>query len=875
MKGSEIRKKFLDYFAGHYHQVVKSSSLVPKNDPTLLFTNAGMNQFKDCFLGIEKRPYKRACSCQKCVRAGGKHNDLENVGYTARHHTFFEMLGNFSFGDYFKKDAIFYGWDFLTRELGLPKEKLWVTIYKDDDEAFQLWQEITGIKPERIVRLGEKDNFWAMGDEGPCGPCSEIIIDQGEHIGCGRKDCAVGCDCDRFLELWNLVFMQYNRYKDGTLEPLPNPSIDTGMGLERITAVLQGKNSNFETDLLFPYIEKMSLLAKVQYGSDKKTDVHLRVIADHIRAITFLISDGVFPSNEGRGYVLRRIMRRATRHAKMLGFDKPILYSLTEEVVKVMGDAYPELYDTIELVKKVVLNEEERFLETLDSGLKILYEQIEKLKKSGNTVLSGEIAFKLYDTYGFPIDLTQDFLREINMQVDMNEFESLMEKQRESARKHWKGEEEAIDTLYKTLAQEIKVDFIGYDSLTAEGKILKIIQEGFTVSEIIENESGEIITNKTPFYGESGGQVGDVGTIEGDNFIFEVVDTKKYGDLIIHKGKVTKGSIHEGDSCILRVHDDLRDNTMSHHTATHLLQSALQKTLGSHVKQAGSLVTPTRLRFDFTHFSQLTKEELNSVEEQINRWIRENRKVIVSYLPYDEAIKRGAMAIFGEKYGDIVRLVEIEGVSKELCGGTHQKFTGNIGLFKIVSEESVAAGVRRIEACAGASALAYIKEKESIIEKLSQLLKSNPNDLENKVEKLLKREMELEREIESLSSKLMKHELNSALQTKVTEGGLKLFGVGISARDTEQMRNILDTLKNKDQQAIIFIASLIDDRGSCLLYVPDSLTDKYDAGKLLQEITKAFGGRGGGKKQLAQGGFSKDISLKQAIETFFKIMEKK
>ena len=873
MKGSEIRKKFLDYFAGHHHQVVKSSSLVPKNDPTLLFTNAGMNQFKDCFLGIEKRPYKRACSVQKCVRAGGKHNDLENVGYTARHHTFFEMLGNFSFGDYFKREAIFYGWDFLTREMGLPKEKLWVTIYKDDDEAFELWQKVADVKPDRIVRLGEKDNFWAMGDEGPCGPCSEIIIDQGEDVGCGSKDCKIGCDCDRFLELWNLVFMQYNKLKDGTLQPLPNPSIDTGMGLERITAIIQGKKTNFETDLLFPYIEKMASIAKVEYGKERKVDIHLRVIADHIRAMTFLISDGVFPSNEGRGYVLRRIMRRAIRHVKMLGFDKPILFNLTEEVVNVMKDAYPELIDSRELVKKVVLNEEERFFETLDSGLKILNEHLEKMKLKGEKVFSGEIAFKLYDTYGFPIDLTQDILREQQIQVNMEEFEKCMEKQRENARKHWKGEEEAIDTLYKMLSQEIKVSFIGYDSLMGEGKIIKLIQNGSITGEIMEGEEGEIITDKTPFYGESGGQVGDVGTIESKNFIFEVKDTKKFNDLIIHRGKVIKGIVKEGTLCILRVKDDLRDNTMSHHTATHLLQAALQKILGSHVKQAGSLVTPERLRFDFTHFTQVTGEELDNIEEIINQWIRENRKVEISFLPYDEAIKRGAMAIFGEKYGDVVRLVEIEGVSKELCGGTHQKYTGNIGVFKIVSEESVASGIRRIEACAGLAGLRFVKEKERLVEKFANMLKSNLLELETKLEKILKREKELESEVESLRTRLLKYELEEGLKEKKLPSGISVVTVEIKVNDSDEMRAVLDNVKNKHHNSIIFIIGLMEEKKGCLLFVPHELTEKYDAGKILQTIMKSVGGRGGGKKGLAQGGFSCDINSKDVMDVFFRTME--
>lgn len=873
MTGNELRKKFLDYFAGHYHEVVKSSSLIPKNDPTLLFTNAGMNQFKDCFLGIEKRSYKRACSVQKCVRAGGKHNDLENVGYTARHHTFFEMLGNFSFGDYFKKDAIFYGWDFLTREIGLPKDKLWVTIYKDDDEACELWQEVAGLKPDRIVRLGEKDNFWAMGDEGPCGPCSEILIDQGKDVGCGRPECAVGCDCDRFLELWNLVFMQYNRLKDGTLEPLPNPNIDTGMGLERITAVVQGKRSNFETDLLFPYISYTAKLANVKYGDDPKKDVHLRVIADHIRAITFLISDGVFPSNEGRGYVLRRILRRAIRHAKMLDIQKPILHDLTEEVVRIMHEAYPELNDTIEMVKKIVLNEEERFFETLDSGLKILFEQLEEYKKSGVKIFSGEVAFKLYDTYGFPLDLTQDILREHDMTIDITQFEASMEKQRDAARKHWKGEEEAIDTIYKTLSQEIKSEFVGYDTLVTKGHILKILQNGLILKELETGEQGEIILDKTSFYGESGGQAGDVGVIEGENFIFQVTDTKKIGQLIIHVGFVKHGKVSEKSPCIARVSDNLRDNTMSHHTATHLLQAALQTVLGGHVKQAGSLVTPNRLRFDFTHFAQLTKEEINTIEDMINQWIRENRAVHISYLSYNEAIKKGAMAIFREKYGDIVRLVEIEGVSKELCGGTHQKFTGNLGLFKILYEESIASGIRRIEACAGATALAYIKEEEEKIQRCASLMKTTPADLESKIDKLLKREKDLEREIESLRAKLSSYEIKESLTEKVLKTGERVFASSSSASNMDQMRSQLDLIKNKDNEAIIFLCSHIEEKGSCIIYVPNNLTEKFDAGKMMQELTKKLGGRGGGKKQLAQGGVPANIPLKNVIQIFFNILE--
>lgn len=872
MKGREIRKKFLEYFQRHNHQIVKSSSLIPKNDPTLLFTNAGMNQFKDVFLGIEKRDYKRAVSSQKCVRAGGKHNDLENVGYTARHHTFFEMLGNFSFGDYFKKSAIFYGWDFLTREMGLPKDKLWVTIYKDDDEAFNLWQEVAGISPDRIVRLGEKDNFWAMGDEGPCGPCSEILIDQGEEVGCKQPDCKVGCDCDRYLELWNLVFMQYNRKKDGTLEPLPNPSIDTGMGLERISAIMQGVKSNFETDLLFPYIKMVSEMVGVPYGKNPKNDVHYRVIADHIRAITFLISDGVIPSNEGRGYVLRRIIRRAVRHSKMLGFSKPVLFEVAPLVVEVMKDEYIELVDSIELVRKVLLNEEERFLETLDGGLKILFENIEILQKQKNNVLPGDIAFKLYDTYGFPLDLTQDVLREHNMVVDIQGFEENMEKQRETARKSWKGEEEAINELYKRLGQEVKVNFVGYETLKTEGKLVKIIKNGELVKSLEKEEVADLIFDKTPFYGESGGQVGDKGTIESDKFSIEVLDTKKIGDLIIHKGKVRVGKISEGDSATLIVEERLRENTASHHTATHLLQSALQKVLGSHIKQAGSLVEPERFRFDFTHFAPLKPEEINEIEYLVNKWIRENRKVVIQNLPYETAIKTGAMAIFGEKYGDIVRVVEVDGVSKEFCGGTHQIETGRIGFFKILSEESVASGVRRIEGVAGESAFRWVQDIYNKLNSLSIILKTPVKDIEDKIQKMIKREREIEKELENYKNKLASIQAKESLNVKENKEGIKIIASQISVADINQMRSILDTIKDKEKSAIIFLISEIEEKANCLMYVPEELTDKYDASTMLKNILSQFGGRGGGKKSLAQGAVPDSKNITDIIKKFYDVV---
>lgn len=872
MKGREIRAKFLNYFAERGHQIVKSSGLVPQNDPTLLFTNAGMNQFKDIFLGIEKRDYKRACSSQKCVRAGGKHNDLENVGYTARHHTFFEMLGNFSFGDYFKRDAIFYGWDFLTRELNLPKERLWVTIYKDDEEAFKLWQEVAGISADRIVRLGEKDNFWSMGDEGPCGPCSEIIIDQGEGVGCGKQDCAVGCDCDRYLELWNLVFMQYNRKSDGTLEPLPNPSIDTGMGLERITSVIQKVSSNFETDLLFPYIDKMASLVGVKYGDNHETDGHLKVIADHIRAMTFLISDGVFPSNEGRGYVLRRIMRRAIRHARMLGFSKPVLFELAPLVADVMEDAYPELKDNLELVKKVVQNEEERFLETLDGGLKILFGKLDEVRKNNAKVFPGDTAFMLYDTYGFPVDLTQDILREHNISLDMAGFESQMEQQRERARKSWKGEGAGIEELYKRLSQEINVEFLGYQTTVSTEHLLKIVSDGMLKDELLEGEKGEFIFEKTPFYGESGGQVGDVGKIIGDNFLIEVSDTKKINNLIIHVGYVKKGKVKTGVSARLIVENSLRENTASHHTATHLLQAALQKVLGNHVKQAGSLVTPERLRFDFTHFAAITDDELSMIERLINEWIRDNKKVRISILTYDEAVKKGAMAIFGEKYGDTVRMVEVEDVSKELCGGTHQTETGRLGLFKIISEESVAAGVRRIEAVAGESAYNWVTQMWNKLQTVSSVLKTSPKDVELKVEKLVKREKELEKQIESLQQKLSSYQAKEQMVVKEIKNGNRAIATKVSVSDVNQLRTTMDTIKDKEKDAVIFLASAIEGKANYLVFVPDNITH-LDAGKLLKEIVAQVNGRGGGKKNMAQGGSNSASDIETAIKKFFSLVE--
>ncbi|MGC9062550.1 alanine--tRNA ligase, partial [Calditerrivibrio sp.] len=710
ISGKDIREKFLKYFEKHGHKIVDSSSLVPQNDPTLLFTNAGMNQFKDLFLGLEKREYNRATTCQKVVRAGGKHNDLENVGRTARHHTFFEMLGNFSFGDYFKKEAIEYAWEFLTKELGLPKEKLFVSIYYDDEEAFEIWNKIIGIPAEKILRRGEKDNFWSMGDTGPCGPCSEIHIDQGPEAGCRKPDCNPDCDCDRHLELWNLVFMQYDRSADGKLTPLPKPSIDTGMGLERITAVCQGKLSNYDTDLIKPIIEFAANLAGKTYGNNEKDDVSLRVIADHSRSTTFLIADGVIPSNEGRGYVLRRIMRRAMRHGKMLGFDGSFFYKVCEFVVDFMGDHYIELKDKKDYISKMVVFEEKRFSRTLDLGLKLIDELLEKNKDKKE--ISGSEIFKLYDTYGFPIDLLQDIAEDNGYRLDLIGFDKEMALQQERAKKHWVGSgEEKIAEVYKKLSH-LKTEFKGYDNNSLTGKILALVENGEEKQEVQEGKEVDILLEQTPFYPEGGGQQGDTGTIYSKETIAEVKDTKKYGNLIVHKAFVKKGMLKIGETVTAEIDSEKRIATERNHTATHLLHKALQMVLGDHVRQAGSLVNDEKLRFDFSHFEAISKEDIIEIERIVNNIIIKNLSVTKILMPIEEAVKSGAMALFGEKYDRIVRVVEVKEFSKELCGGCHVRNTGEIGFFRISGEMSVAAGVRRIEAVTGMKAFdEYVKMK--------------------------------------------------------------------------------------------------------------------------------------------------------------------
>ncbi len=868
MTGTEIRARFLSYFRERGHTVVASSSLIPHNDPTLLFTNAGMNQFKDCFLGMEKRDYVRAASSQKCVRAGGKHNDLENVGRTARHHTFFEMLGNFSFGDYFKKEAIAFAWEFLTRDLGLDTSRLYVTVFTDDDEAAEIWHQQEGVPRERIYRFGEKDNFWSMGDTGPCGPCTEIFWDNGPGTGCGSPECAVGCDCDRYMEIWNNVFMQFNRSADGTMTPLPKPSVDTGMGLERISTVLQGKQTNYDTDLFQGIIRHIERHAGKRYGDDGKDDVSMRVIADHARATTFLICDGALPSNEGRGYVLRRIMRRAARHAKMLGVAEPLLHRMVDAVREMMGDAYPELNEREGYIKKVVLAEEERFIETLDRGLAILNDEVAALRRSGGTVIPGEAVFKLYDTYGFPVDLTADIVAGEGFAVDEAGFEACMERQREKAREHWKGSgEEGVAEVFKTLhAGGLRSRFVGYHEKTAYGTVTALLRGGKQVAEAVAGDEVELVTDVTPFYGESGGQCGDTGTIStGSAHLQVVTSVKPLPDLIVHRAMVKEGSVRVGDAADLTVTSTERDATARNHTATHLLQSALRQVLGDHVKQAGSLVTPERLRFDFTHFSALTQEEIERAENIVNGYIMDNADVSANEMETAAALESGATALFGEKYGDRVRVVKVGEVSTELCGGTHVHAAGDIGFFKIVTETGIAAGVRRIEALTGTGALRYVRSLEAEKQRVAALVKAEGGDLADKVGRLVARQRELQRELDTMQSRL-NAAASADLMSGVQEiGGVKLLAVQVRVEDVKGLRDLSDTLKGKLGSGILVLGAEIGDKANLLVAVTPDLVGQFRAGDIVKQLAPLVGGSGGGKPELAQAGGSQPEKLPEAL----------
>ncbi|MBW6510930.1 MAG: alanine--tRNA ligase [Desulfuromonadaceae bacterium] len=875
MTAKEIRQRFLDYFSRHGHTVVESSSLIPHNDPTLLFTNAGMNQFKDCFLGQEKRDYLRAVSSQKCVRAGGKHNDLENVGRTARHHTFFEMLGNFSFGDYFKKEAIAYAWEFLTVDLGLDKNRLYVTVYTDDDEAADLWHTQEGVPRERIFRF-EDDNFWAMGDTGPCGPCSEIFWDNGPAMACADPQCNVGCDCDRYMEIWNNVFMQFNRQADGTLEPLPNPAVDTGMGLERITTVMQGVQSNYDTDLLQGIIRHIVRLVGKSYGDNDKDDVSLRVIADHIRAMTFLIADGALPSNEGRGYVLRRIMRRAARHAKMLGASDPVLFQVVDAVKELMGEAYPELIARESFIKKVIRAEEERFMETLDNGLRILHEEVEKLKRTGGAQIPGPVLFKLYDTYGFPTDLTADIVRQEGLGIDAAGFASCMAEQRAKARENWKGSgEEAVSAIYHQLHEAgINSEFVGYRELTGFGNVLAILKDGQQVSVAEEGDRVEIVTSLTPFYGESGGQTGDRGTLATERGEVRIDTTRRpLPELIIHVGEIVSGAVQQGESAELAVDREVRQATCLNHTATHILQAVLVDVLGDHVKQAGSLVTPERLRFDFTHFSAMTAAEIARVEQEVNRRIRENGTVDVREMSQEDALAAGATALFGEKYGDSVRVVRTGDFSMELCGGTHTSAAGDIGLFRIVQETGIAAGVRRIEALTGGAALDYVNRRDAMLRDVAALVKSDVGQLESRLRKMLEHQKELERDIDHLQTQLNVGKSAELLEQMQDVAGIKVLAVKVDEMDGKALREFSDRLRERVPSGVIVVGCVFAGKVNLLVAVSKDLVGQLHAGNLIKELAALVGGKGGGRPDLAQAGGSEPDKLPAALAAVTQLVE--
>ncbi|HDV8857801.1 TPA: alanine--tRNA ligase [Escherichia coli] len=859
---AEIRQAFLDFFHSKGHQVVASSSLVPHNDPTLLFTNAGMNQFKDVFLGLDKRNYSRATTSQRCVRAGGKHNDLENVGYTARHHTFFEMLGNFSFGDYFKHDAIQFAWELLTSEkwFALPKERLWVTVYESDDEAYEIWEKEVGIPRERIIRIGDNkgapyasDNFWQMGDTGPCGPCTEIFYDHGDHIWGGPPGSPEE-DGDRYIEIWNIVFMQFNRQADGTMEPLPKPSVDTGMGLERIAAVLQHVNSNYDIDLFRTLIQAV---AKVT-GATDLSNKSLRVIADHIRSCAFLIADGVMPSNENRGYVLRRIIRRAVRHGNMLGAKETFFYKLVGPLIDVMGSAGEDLKRQQAQVEQVLKTEEEQFARTLERGLALLDEELAKL--SGDT-LDGETAFRLYDTYGFPVDLTADVCRERNIKVDEAGFEAAMEEQRRRAR-----EASGFGADYNAM---IRVDsaseFKGYDHLELNGKVTALFVDGKAVDAINAGQEAVVVLDQTPFYAESGGQVGDKGELKGANFSFAVEDTQKYGQAIGHIGKLAAGSLKVGDAVQADVDEARRARIRLNHSATHLMHAALRQVLGTHVSQKGSLVNDKVLRFDFSHNEAMKPEEIRAVEDLVNAQIRRNLPIETNIMDLEAAKAKGAMALFGEKYDERVRVLSMGDFSTELCGGTHASRTGDIGLFRIISESGTAAGVRRIEAVTGEGAIATVHADSDRLSEVAHLLKGDSNNLADKVRSVLERTRQLEKELQQLKEQAAAQESANLSSKAIDVNGVKLLVSELSGVEPKMLRTMVDDLKNQLGSTIIVLATVAEGKVSLIAGVSKDVTDRVKAGELIGMVAQQVGGKGGGRPDMAQAGGTDAAALPAAL----------
>ncbi len=875
LTSNEIRESFLRYFEEKGHTRVKSASIIPETDPTLLFVNAGMVPFKNVFLGLEKKPYKRATSCQKVFRVSGKHNDLDNVGYTPRHHTFFEMLGNFSFGDYFKKEAIEFAWEYLTDVLKIPEEKLLVSVFEEDDQAYEIWNKVIGLPEEKIYRLGAEDNFWSMGETGPCGPSSEIYYDRGEKFG----NPELGSPEDnRYLEIWNLVFMQYNRDETGKLTPLPHPNIDTGMGLERIASVLQGVSSNYETDLFLPVIRFAEDISGKEYNPaepQSRETVAMRVIADHLRAITFLISDGVLPANEGRGYVLRRILRRALRYGKELGIERPFLFEGVDVVVEMMKEPYPELVGNRGFIKGIVKAEEERFIKTLRRGMDILYEIIEKAKKEGRHHITGKEVFTLYDTYGFPVDLVEDIARDNNFGVDIAEYYKLLEEQRERARASWKSQAKEVKKIYLEAKNNLPENqFVGYEKLEVEdSKILEIIKDETFVEVLHEGETGEIILDITPFYPEKGGQVGDKGVLEGEGFLFEVLDTQSPVEgIIVHKGKVIYGSIHKGKTVHAKVDKEKRYSTMRHHTATHLLHAALRNILGDHVKQAGSLVHPDYLRFDFTHFEGLSEEEIKRIEEVVNEEIMKNEPVICKEMPIDEALKSGAIAIFEEKYGDVVRVISA-GISTELCGGTHVSRTGDIGYFKIISETAVSSGTRRIEAVAGKKAVEKALKEHFLVKEIMKSLTAKEDQILDKIETLKLKVKELERELESIKKKAIVERITDILKV-VDKGEYKVAYGKVENLAPNELRDLADVARAKLGKSVVLLASVDKEKGKVNLIaaVSKDLTDRVKAGEIIKQVAPVLGGKGGGRPDMAQGGGTEISKLEEAFKKFTEIV---
>ena len=851
---ADIRRKFIEYFSRNGHQAVASSSLVPADDPTLLFTNAGMNQFKDVFLGSEKRSYTRAVSSQRCVRAGGKHNDLENVGYTARHHTFFEMLGNFSFGDYFKQEAIQFAWSFLTEELKLPKDKLLVTVYAEDDEAFDIWENQIGVPKEKIIRIATSDTFWSMGDTGPCGPCSEIFYDHGEHIWGGPPGTPEE-DGDRFIEIWNLVFMQFNRQADGTMEPLPKPSIDTGMGLERISAIMQHVHSNYEIDLFDNLIKAAATIV----GTEDLSNKSLRVIADHIRSCAFLVCDGVMPSNEGRGYVLRRIIRRAVRHGYQLGASDIFFYKLVEALIKEMGEAYPELKDQKPVIEKVLRVEEEQFSKTLSRGMNILNEALEALE---GTVIPGELVFKLYDTYGFPTDLTADVAREHDYTIDEDGFQAAMQAQRKRAQEASQFGADYNDTL----RVEQETAFTGYDKGEQESNVVELICGNDFCEQLTDGQEGVVVLDSTPFYAESGGQVGDTGVLKVANGEFLVTDTQKLGNAFAHKG-IVKGVIQKGDKAAAKIDDTKRTSIRKNHSATHLLHAALREVLGDHVTQKGSLVNAERLRFDFSHFESVTAEQLQTIEQRVNEEIQANHALTTQLMDLDEAKASGAMALFGEKYDEKVRVVSMGPFSTELCGGTHVKQTGDIGLFKIISEGGIASGVCRIEAVSGMGALAFVQQQQAVLQQAASLLKTDALGVAEKVAQTQTQQKELEKTVTALKQKLASQQGADVLSNIVEINGVKALIAELEGVEAKSLRGMVDDLKNRIGEGVIVLGVPADGKVSLIAGVTKGLTNKVKAGELINFIAAQVGGKGGGRPDMAQAGGSQPENLSEALQS--------